>query len=80
MIEVRNIRIMPGRPGRYEDYFVDIRFVDKSLGTYRNEYGLELWNWDKSITLPARDLDYAIECAGNAITEILCRDELNDQT
>lgn len=70
MIEVNDIRIFTDYPG-YAGVIVDVRLIDKSQGTHVTEDGFELFNYDKFFTYKAADLDYAVEQAGNRITEIL---------
>jgi hypothetical protein len=72
MIEVNNIQIIEGMPGRAARYQCAIRLIDPDQGTHQSELGLPLWNYDKGIWFEAQYLGKLIERAERVITEVLC--------
>jgi hypothetical protein len=74
MIQVHDIRISHAQPGRYAAWMVDIRFIDLAKGTHVNDLGMELWNYDKAVTIEGWYLGSLLKKAGRIITEVLCRD------
>lgn len=72
--QVQQIVFITEYPGRV-GVVGNVRFIDPEQGTHVNEYGMELLNYDKALSIEAGTLELAAEVLGNAITEVLCEDD-----
>jgi hypothetical protein len=72
VIEVHTISIYEDPPYRAARYVCDIRFIDRSQGTYMSEMGMPLLNYDKAVSFEGQYLASVIKRAERIITETLC--------
>ena len=70
MIEVVDVKVTKDVPGLKRTYLIEIRLVDKSKGTYISYMGLELYNWDKAISVAHNELPRAIKKAVMAVAKL----------